>query len=413
MASAALDHMVSLTIFIAALLIFIGFFSQTMQTGITYQQHNSMSTKTSDLLDTMLLTSGAPAHWGQNDTAPVGFGLQDPDGAQYILSSFAPMRLTSTSQPPVHYTVNNAYYNNLTAGLGSYILTPIDDGNTKSVTYQRASELLGINGTYGFQLTLTPTVTVSLEKTSISGPLHFAIDVSGTGFLLVHANVTSSLIVLDPIAGNYPSFTVYTNNTITDQGGSAKLEFSGIDGESRTYALIVYSYMYGLKGMSYYLHVPSPSSETLVPLVDSFQNHAIRLAHSSTVEGAGYGASTLNYTTSYIIVAEDYGLRQITLEQNPNGTISTGPSDNYKILTLPPNDPGILVVAYKDTSSGQVGVELVPWGLGSLAFPVSFGGNSAGHDWITTDIRQVTVGGIAYQAKLDLWSMQGHGGNNP
>ena len=51
----------------------------------------------------------------------------------------------------------------------------------------------------------------------------------------------------------------------------------------------------------------------------------------------------------------------------------------------------------------------MPWGINSLALPVTFGGNPAGQNWVTTDIRQVTVGGIAYQAKLSLWSSNGNG----
>ena len=50
MASGALDHMVSLIIFMAAITIFIGLFSQNMQAGIAYERHNSLSTKTCDLL---------------------------------------------------------------------------------------------------------------------------------------------------------------------------------------------------------------------------------------------------------------------------------------------------------------------------------------------------------------------------
>ena len=46
----------------------------------------------------------------------------------------------------------------------------------------------------------------------------------------------------------------------------------------------------------------------------------------------------------------------------------------------------------------------MPWGVNSLAFPVTFGGNPAGQNWVTTDIRQVTIDGIAYQAKLELWN---------
>ena len=83
MASGGIDHMMALIIFMAAFLIFIGLFSQTMQTGIAYERHNALPTKTSDLLDNILLNPGIPSNWGQSDTAIVGFGLQDPDYSQY------------------------------------------------------------------------------------------------------------------------------------------------------------------------------------------------------------------------------------------------------------------------------------------------------------------------------------------
>jgi len=115
MASGSIDHMVSLIIFMAAITIFIGVFSQNMQTGIAYQRHNALSTKTSDLLDNMLLNPGIPSTWGQSDSEIAGFGLQDPDYSQYKLSSFSPMRLAST-QSPVYYPRTNTYYSNNSEG---------------------------------------------------------------------------------------------------------------------------------------------------------------------------------------------------------------------------------------------------------------------------------------------------------
>ena len=408
--------MLALTIFIASLLIFIAFFTQSMQTAIEYQQHNSMSTKTSDLLDTVLLNPGLPMYWGQNDTEPVGFGLQDPEFNEYSLSSFSPLRLSVGTQPSVHYAAKNAYYNNFTAGSGGCLLTPIDDGNTKSVSYQLVAELLGINGTYGFQLTLTPTVDIEIEKTSTGSPLQFSVNAYGSGFVLANANVTYSLIVVNQDGNQYPSWSIISSKTSTDAAGSLQLSFPGINGETRSYALVVYSYLYGLKGMGYYVHVPASFTKTVVPIVDSFQNHAIRLAHSDTVGAVTtFPVSELSYNTSYAIVTEEYTLRQVNLDPtNATAKITNdlNISKTYKTLTLPANNPGILIVAYKDTLSGQVGIELVPWGLGSLAFPVSLGGNSKGYDWVTTDIRQVTIGGIAYQATLNLWRIEGHGGSS-
>lgn len=39
MAGAVIDHMISLIVFLAALLAFIGLFSETVQTAIMYQKH--------------------------------------------------------------------------------------------------------------------------------------------------------------------------------------------------------------------------------------------------------------------------------------------------------------------------------------------------------------------------------------
>ncbi len=406
MASASLDHMISLIIFIAAILIFIAFFTQNIQTATSYQQHTAMSTKTSDLLDTLLLTPGLPVNWAQNDVTPQGFGLQDPRYSQYKLSSFAPMRL-STATAPVYYTLKDAYYNNLTAGWGSYLLTPINDGAIQSLTYQRASEMLGVNGTYGFHFSLTPTVTVSVEKTSTSGSLQFSVDAVGNGFVLAEANVTYSLIVVNQDANEYPVYDISSGNSLTNAAGNLQLSFPSVDGETRSYALLVYTHIYGLKGAGYYVHMPD-SAKTVVPLIDSFQNRAIRLAHSDTVgDTPAYTSAQLRYRASFAVFTEEYTLREVLLDQTDATGIVNATSSGSQILTLPISDPGILLIAYKDISSSQYGIALVPWGLGSLAFPVDFGGNPAGHDWVTTDLRQVTVGGIAYQAKLDLWILQG------
>ncbi len=85
------------------------------------------------------------------------------------------------------------------------------------------------------------------------------------------------------------------------------------------------------------------------------------------------------------------------------GTLTSGNGNSYPSISLPSYTTGILIVSYQENST-QGGIEMMPWGIGSLAFPVSFGGNPQGQVWVATDIRQITVGGVAYQAKLELWS---------
>ena len=205
-------------------------------------------------------------------TAIVGFGLQDPAYSEYKLSSFSAMRLTST-QSPVYY--NGTYYSNVTAGFGGYLLAPY----AKSLNYSNASKLLGINGTYGFQLALTPTITVSIRNNSIA-PLNVSVNVDGTGYPLANAPLSYSLLLVNQDANNYPSYTMISGTSATDPSGSAQLVFPQISSETQSYALIVYSYLDGLQGMGYYVHDSQAFTKTIVPLIDSFQNETILLALS-------------------------------------------------------------------------------------------------------------------------------------
>jgi hypothetical protein len=389
-----------------AVLIFLGMFTQSINTGMAYQEHNVLPSKTSDLLDTILLNPGLPALWGQSDNTTLSFGLHDDEFSQYKLSSYSSMRLNCSALPAVYYSTSNAYYSNNTAGFGGYLLAP----NATVLSYTNASALLGINGTYGFQLSLTPTVTFSIQKTSTGSPLTFQVDVAGTGYPLANAPLSSSLLLVTEDANPYPSYTIVNCQTSTDAAGSAQLIFNGVNGETKAYALVVYSYLDGLKGAGYYVNNPSLFTKTVVPFIESFQNRSITLVHGDSLgpqpEHPVY--SQLTYNASFFIRTEEYTLRTVSLAQSTaNGSLVyglMGGQDNATI-TIPDND-GILIVTYKG-NAGQYGVSLMPWGLGSLAFPVTFGGNPDGYSWVATDIRQVTIGGIAYQAKLDLWTLVG------
>lgn len=397
-ASAAIDHMFSLIVFMAAILLFIGIFNQSMGAAVAYQQHKTCATKNSDLLDAILLNPGAPLNWGQSNDVITSFGLHNPESAQYKLSPFSLMRLTSSVNSPVYCDRNGRYYNNLTSGFGSCLLTPIDN----SVNYSWASELLGINGTYGFQLTLMPTVTVSVEKTSTGSPLEFLVSVDGSGSPLAYANVSYSLLLVNQ-EDEYPSFTMRSDKDNTEVTGSASLTFDGVDGESESYALLVYVHIYGLRGMGYYVHVSEGFSDSVVPLVESFADGTINIAHSGAVGGPASPFS-LNYGASYVILTKDYTLRPVELNDLDVVGVVDSESD-FPSVTLPV-DEGMLVVTYKN-EVGNCGIVLAPWGLSALSYPVTFGGNSSGYDWVTTDFRQVTIGEISYMAKLALWRLGG------
>jgi hypothetical protein len=109
-----------------------------------------------------------------------------------------------------------------------------------------------------------------------------------------------------------------------------------------------------------------------------------------------------------MILTEEYAFRRVILDANATGQVqdNSGSTEQYASLTMPDN-AGLLIVAYKDASKTQTGITLAPWGFGAIVYPVKFGGDPSGQSWVTTDLRQVTIGGIAYQAQISIWSQKG------
>jgi hypothetical protein len=133
-------------------------------------------------------------------------------------------------------------------------------------------------------------------------------------------------------------------------------------------------------------------------------SQTVVLAHNYDLNYSGQQGSTLKYNATFVILKEDYTLSELSLGGDTANTTISGPGNPCHSVPLPTCTTGILIVTYQQEGSTQGGVVMMPWGISSLAFPVTFGGNPQGQNWVATDIRQVTIGGIAYQAKLELWN---------
>jgi len=401
MVSSTIDHMVAVTVFIAATLMFIGLFNQTIQTAVIYQRHRATATKASDLLDNMLLSPGVPVNWGQTDGIPTGFGLQDPEFTQYKISPYSLMRLRSSVGEPVYYSVTEQWYSNITVDGRSFMLVPYN----LALNYSAVTRLLGINNTYGFQLTLTPIVSVSIEETQLTDSLKFDIDVSGVGSPLSYATLSYCFLKVG-ISGNDPYYEISFGTVTADDTGSKSITLNDVD-EDDSYAFIVYARMGGLVGMSF--HQRTNDGQYVVPFVDSFENATVLLAHSYNVHEDLNPEATVFYNATYVLLTEDFTLREMSVTTDGNKVVyGSGTTQTYGNLTIATHNPGILIVTYKTQGVNQHGVVLMPWGMSSLAFPVAFGGDPSQQEWVATDMRQVTVGGIAYQAKIAVWSLEGY-----
>ena len=388
--------MVAVTVFLAATLLFIGLFNQTISTAVTFQRHRAIATKASDLLDGMLLSPGIPVNWGQTDVIPTGFGVQDPEFTQYQISPYSLMRLHSSVGEPVFYDRTGQYYSNITVGDRSFLLVPY----TLELNYSLASKLLGVNNTYGFQLTLTPIVTLTIQETSAS-PLTIKVTAAGVGFPLSYATISYCCLKVIPSG---PSYAISFGTVTADATGSASIDIAGVAADD-SYAFIAYASRGGLVGMGYTER--EGEGEYVVPFIDSFEEGRVVVAHSYEVDKNGNPNSAVFFNATFILLTEDFTLREMPLmDKKEHVVYGSGSELTYYNLNITTHNPGILVIPYKSNNGN--GVVLMPWGISSLAFPVSFGGDASQQEWVATDMRQVTVGGIAYQAQIAVWSLQGH-----
>jgi hypothetical protein len=400
MVSSTIDHMVAVTVFLAATLLFIGLFNQTISTAVTYQRHRAIATKASDLLDGILLSPGIPINWGQTDVIPTGFGVQDPEFTQYQISPYSLMRLRSFVGTPVNY--NGTLYSNVTMGERNFMLVPYN----LALNYSTATKMLGINNTYGFQLTLTPIVTVSIKETHSSNPLTLSIKADGIGFPLSYATISYCFLKVDSSGGqSSPSYEISFNTTTADSTGSVNINIPNVNADD-SYALVVYARESGLVGVGYYERT-FDNGRYVIPFIDSFNDGRVLLAHSYNVHDYGPPSSAVFYNATYVVMTEDFTLREMPISNGTGKVVyGQGTEQQYDIVTIPTHNPGIIVVTYN--SNNGIGVVLMPWGISSLAFPMTFGGDASQQEWVATDMRQVTVGGIAYQAQIAVWSLEGY-----
>jgi hypothetical protein len=158
-----------------------------------------------------------------------------------------------------------------------------------------------------------------------------------------------------------------------------------------------------LVGIGYYEHV-SYDESYVIPFVSSFADKTAILAHSLDVTNQTDPTKSLYYQTVFMDLAEDYTF--VNQTGGSSGQLISGQDpDTFTIGTY---NPSILLVAYGNGNAADSGIVAMPWGLSSLGFPVTFGGDTNSKDWVATDIRQVMVNGIAYQAKLSVWSLNGY-----
>ena len=403
MPSVTIDHMIALTMFLVVVLLSIGAYSQIMGAATIQQQNHHVAMKAYELANGILLNPGYPLNWGQSNSTPSAFGLQDPDQGGYSLSPFSLQRLMSSSQAPVYYSKTGLWYSNNSLGGGGSLLTRVGG----CVNYTTAAKLLGVNGSYGFQLVIKPTLNVSISEVNLY-PLRLSVNVRGPGLPLSGASLNYSLFSAVPSGDPnipYPLLNVYSGTAQTNITGSALLDFASIDGSQYAYSIIVYAHLSGLVGSGYHSRTNFTNNAFIVPLIQNFETGQVLLAHNWDINPpSGGGTAALHFDSTFLVFDRNFGLREVAIA-NSNGTVNYGQGQPYYQVQIPTSEPGILLVTYR--KGNEYCITMTPWGISPLGFSITFGGDSSNADWVATELRQITVDGISYQVKLAVWNIKG------
>jgi hypothetical protein len=349
----------------------------------------------------MCLSSGIPSDWGTISGIPSTFGLQDLEIGGYALSPFPLMRIMDPSNT---ISFGGSTFLNFSMGPGAYFFLPVDD----HVNYSSVTRLLGVNTSYGFRLTITPTLRVSISEMP-QDPLQIRVAVKGPGNSPVsEVMVDATLLCASQNEGQYPSIELLTNTAETDETGSALMTFPTVDPTEDNYSIVARVDLSGLNGISFYSNMIEPES-LLVPVIINYETGEVMLVHLFDItETEDPPADALFYNMTYFVRTWNFGFRPIEIE-NSTGKVELGHSGE-DFLTIPTSEPGILVIAWSGVIKGEGRVYrtvMMPWGMGAFGMqdPITFGGDPSGHEWVATELRQVTVSQISYQVKLAAWKL--------
>jgi hypothetical protein len=405
MTGATIDHMISLTILIAALLVAMLTYNGLFASAVDYDRNRQVANKAVDITNTICLSPGSPIDWGENtSTTVLGFGLQDPQEGGYALSPYSVMRLNTASNDSqlVYYEETDMFYNNISTNFGHAILTPLGD----CINYTTAAELLGVDGTYGFSIDLTPTLDVCVTEYSTDPWLTLNVRVRGSGLPLSGATLNYYLFTVTKIdESDYPIIGVYSGVAQTNSSGLANIEFPAITGNDPVYSFITYVSLGGINGVGYLTSNTISNDEFIIPLVEDYDEGKLILAHSWEILFPGQSAE-VKYNATFYILTSDFQLQEFDLDCW--GHLNSGGGFPLVRTQIPSSEVGILVVSYMKNPN-QMGSIIVPWGVGALGVSASYSSSfgSGGYDFVATELRQVTIDDISYQVKVSAWSLSG------
>lgn len=403
MAGSTIDHMIAVTILIAALLVTMGVYNQMFASAVEYEGHRKVAMKAVDIINTACICPGNPEDWGETNASLLGFGLQDPEAGGYALSPYSLMRLRSSSNDSqlVYYDLTGLFYNNISANYGNSIFSPVED----CLNYTAAAKMLGVNGTYGFSLDIVPTLDVKVSQVPNEDYLILKVEVRGPSIALADVELNYYMFQIVPGEGEDDPPSITTQNEIVQTGpyGSALIEFPTITDQDTAYSFIVYASLSGLEGVGYYSHdTIEDDPPYILPLIQDFENGTIIIAHTWDVHYFGTPVPNVYYNATFFVLSQGFQLHQVQIP-NATGQVNYGGGEPPQTTQVPACEAGVLLITYR--GRGQLRSIVLPWGVGTLGVSISFGGDPTGYSFVATELRQVSVNDISYQVKVSTWSL--------
>ena len=103
MSGVSIDHLISVVVLLAAILLFIGLFNQTLSVGIDSQRNTTTAKVCSDLLDAILLNPRYPNKWYSNSIR-VARSIITPISAQFLFFDASKFILRNANKLPKNKT---------------------------------------------------------------------------------------------------------------------------------------------------------------------------------------------------------------------------------------------------------------------------------------------------------------------
>jgi len=401
---ATIDHMISVTILIAALLVVMTTFTGMFATAADYDRNRKVANKAVDIMNTICLSPGNPMNWGETDAPVLGFGLQDPESGGYTLSPYSIMRLQTSdssggSQLVEYPPGSGEFYNNMSGKYGHGIFTPIG----ACVSNSEVQELLGLNGMYGFGLDIVPTLDISISQIDTK-PLKLKIEVYGAGVPLSGATLKCHLFEVVKGEDVYPAIATYTHVTQTNSSGVVNVIFPEVTDNDPSYTFTVYASIGGLNGVGYYTHntIVDGDPQYIIPIIKDFDEGQVYIAHNWL-----FDSPEIKYNATFFILTPDFQIQPVQIE-NSTGHLNYGAGFPFAETQIPDSEVGFLVITYRK-SANELGSVILPWGVGTFGLAVYFDGgviDSSGYRFVATELRQVTIDDISYQVKVSTWSLR-------